>query len=834
MPLTAGSLLGPYEIVAPLGAGGMGEVYRGRDSRIGREVAIKILPRELLENDDRRRRFEQEARAAGSLNHPNLLVIHDLGTHEGQQFIVSELLEGQTLREVLLEGAISFHRATEYAVQMANGLAAAHEKNIVHRDLKPENIFITSDERVKLLDFGLAKLIVDSEPSPASVDATLQRQTDPGTVLGTVGYMAPEQIRGEAVDPRADIFSLGVVLAEMIGRKHPFERSSSIERLSAVLRDDPELGESVSPAARRLLEHMLAKQPSRRFQTMKDVSFALELLSGSSESSPSLSVRKRAKKKVEKRAQQPEFRRVTFRRGSVSTARFAPDGSVVYGAAWGEQGLEVFTSYPGTPESRPLGLPGADVLAVSRKGELAISLNRRFVAGWATSGTLARAPLAGGPPREIREKMQDADWDPAGKEIAIIAYTGESFAIEYPLGKKILETGRWISHLRFSPKGDRIAFIEHPLWGDDSGRLTVVDLDGNRLVESPSVWNSTAGIAWTPRGDEVWIAAEPFGAMRSLIGLSMSGRERMVLSTPSRLTLHDISSSGDVLIAHENARREILAGIRGEPAQRNLSWFDWSFLSSMTSDGTRILFEEQGVAKKGELWSVYLRTIDGAPAIHLGDGRGRAISWDGRWIAVDPGEPATLEIVPTGAGQSRRVTYDHPHDLIWWYWFPDGKRLLLWGNEAGGASRMYQLDIETGQTGPIGPERVRWPIAIAPDGTRVAATGPDHRPAIFSTTGDDSTAIAGATTEDKAVQWSEDGRALFTYRRTGDTGRALSVMIDRIDVESGERSEWQELRPSDPAGVLDIMPVLISSDGQRYAFGYRTLISDLFIVSGLL
>src|SRR5258705_3729364 len=303
MPLATGSRLGPEEIVAPLGGGGMAEVYVAGDARLGRNVAIKVLPAAFSADPDRLRRFEQEARAAAALNHPNILAIYDIGSHEGAPYVVSELLEGMTLRERLAGagggqgggqggGAVQPKRAVEYALDVARGLAAAHAKGIVHRDLKPENLFVTRDGRVKILDFGLAKL-TQPEASSQSTAATRSPDTDPGMVLGTAGYMAREQVRGEPADARADLFALGAVLYEMLSGKRPFHRATPVETMHAILHDDPpELavtaGKPVPPALERIMWHCLEKDPASRFQSARDVAFNLEALSGLSEPSSAM------------------------------------------------------------------------------------------------------------------------------------------------------------------------------------------------------------------------------------------------------------------------------------------------------------------------------------------------------------------------------------------------------------------------------------------------------------------------------------------------------------------------------------------------------------------
>ena len=316
MPLTPGSRLGPYEILAPIGAGGMGEVYRARDPRLGREVAIKVLPASFSADADRLRRFEQEAQAAGVLNHPNIIAVYDIGTHDGAPYVVQELLEGETLRAVLAGGRLSPRKAIDYALQIAHGLAAAHEKGIVHRDLKPENVFVTTDGRVKILDFGLAKLTHTEERGQATNLPTATAGTEPGVVLGTLGYMSPEQVRGKPADARSDIFSFGAILYEMLSGKRAFHGDSAADTMSAILKEDPPdlsvTNQNISPGLERIVRHCLEKNPEQRFHSAHDLAFDLEALSGLS--TPRLEPSKA-------RISRPRFPRASWRRPSLAAAR---------------------------------------------------------------------------------------------------------------------------------------------------------------------------------------------------------------------------------------------------------------------------------------------------------------------------------------------------------------------------------------------------------------------------------------------------------------------------------------------------------------------------------
>src|SRR5262249_4335647 len=520
MSLAAGTRLGPYEILAPLGAGGMGEVYHARDPRLGRDVAIKVLPASFSQDADRLKRFEQEARSAGVLNHPNVTIVYDIGQHEGVPYVVQELLEGQTLRAELSSGRFSPRKAIDYAIQIAHGLAAAHEKGIVHRDLKPENLFVTREGRVKILDFGLAKLTQVEGFASAS---KLPTATEPGVMMGTVGYMSPEQIKTEPVDTRSDIFALGVILYEMLSGQRPFKGDSAGETMAAILKEEPPdlsvTNQSISSGLERLVRHCLEKNSERRVQSARDLAYDLETLttvSGAAVPATTLSRRRRrwrvpvvaaavlglgllAGRAVQAIRQKPpaiSYTRLTFRRGTVYSARFAPDGqTVIYCAAWEGQPARIYATRPGGVESRDLQLPDSRILAVSSTGELAILLGHQ--ATWGPTGTLARVPLEGGAPRELLESVSLADWSPDGRELAVVHRAGGKDRIEFPIGKVLYETAEAIGSMRFSPRGDLIAITDY------AGAVRTLDLSGK--VTTISTGWSWAAAAWRPDGREVWL-----------------------------------------------------------------------------------------------------------------------------------------------------------------------------------------------------------------------------------------------------------------------------------------------------------------------------------------
>ncbi len=858
MSLSSGTRLGPYEILAPLGAGGMGEVYRARDERLKREVAVKVLPASFSADPERLRRFEQEAQAAGALNHPNILAIHDIGTVEGSPYLVSELLEGETLRERLVAGALAPRKAIDYAVQIAHGLAAAHEKGIVHRDLKPENIFVTRDGRVKILDFGLAKL---TQPESGARELTelptATAGTEPGVVLGTLGYMSPEQVRGKPADARSDIFAFGAILYEMLSGRHAFRGESAADTMSAILTKEPpdlsETNRAIAPGLERLVRHCLEKNPEERFRSTHDLAFDLQALSGESgsaarpASAPAFSARRRLSVGAAVAAvlgaailalaagvllsrtpapQPPSFHRLSFRRGMVWSARFAPDGqTIVYGASWDGAPIELFSTRAESPESRPLGFGSADVLAISPQGEMAISLNRHFLIGWENTGTLAQVPLSGGAPREVLENASEADWSPDGKTLAIVHGVGGKNRLEYPIGKVLYETAGWISHIRVSPQGDRIAFIDHPGRGDSTGSLAVVDLNGKKTTLFAGGVQGLWGLAWTPSGQEIW--SSQGGTLRAI---SLSGAERVLGRVPSAFWVHDISRDGRLLGALSNWRREIAGLAPGETKERNLSWFDWSFPIALSQDGRLLLFEEQN--RGGENgYSVYTRKTDGSPAVRLGEGYTLALSPDTKWaLAVsNPFSDPQLTLMPLGAGQTRALPRDTIQFQPWASWLPDGKRVLVAGIEPGHASRLYVRDLE-GKSRPVSKDiRVSFAgIAVSPDGKLVTAPIPDGNAEIFSIEGGPSRPVRGLEPGELPVQWSDDGRALYVLKPEG-----LPAKLFRLDLETGQRSLWKEIAPSDPAGVFGIEPIRLTRDGKSYVYSYRRLLTDLYLVGGL-
>jgi eukaryotic-like serine/threonine-protein kinase len=864
MNLTPGTKLGPYEIVSLLGAGGMGEVYRARDSRLRREVAIKVLPQALSLDSDRMRRFEQEALATAALNHPNILAVFDIGTSEGSPYVVSELLEGETLRERLRSGAIATRKTLDYAMQIAHGLAAAHEKGIIHRDLKPENLFVTKDGRVKILDFGLAKLTQADPGSHTSMPTVTHGATEAGVVLGTAGYMSPEQVRGMALDPRSDIFSFGAILYEMLSGNRAFHGETPADTMSSILKEDPpelsETNRNVSPALERIVQHCLEKNPESRFHSASDIAFDLEHLSGLSGSTARLATAEAAVRphrrlllgiaaglavagavyglgwwtgKSGARAPQAEYQQITFRTGSIGNARFTPDGSIVYSASWEGGDDQFYMSRTDDPGSRELGIKDAELLSISKGGELAIRLNTVGHGGYARSGTLARVPLSGGTPREVLDNVGDADFSANGDSLAIVRYLPENnhWRLEYPIGKVLLDSINWMSHPKISPDGKWIAFADHenPL-GDDEGSLAVIGADGQEKERKlSSGWTSLQGILWSPAGDEIWFTSTNTGQAANPRAVTLSGKMRTITNVPGGMWLEDLRN-GTVLAVANHTRLGIRGMAPGGKEEHELGWFGWSELRDISRDGRKIVFDEEGDGG-GPNYTVFLRDTDGSPPARIGEGDSMAISLDGKWVITKPAKGGPLSMVPTGTGEARQLT----HDAVSYSgarFLPDGKRLLASGIEAGHGGRDYMIDLSSGDSKPITPEGTAGTV-VSPDGRSVVVRGPDGKRGIWPLDGGGFHPIPGLESNYSVIGWTPDGESVYVVGSRRGAVALKSVKVYRANIQSGKMEPWKTFGEETGAGVSSVVAPHLSSDGNAYAYLYVRVLSEAYVVTGL-
>jgi hypothetical protein len=862
MNLASGTKLGPYEIVSLLGAGGMGEVYRARDSRLRREVAIKVLPQALSLDADRLRRFEQEALATAALNHPNILAVFDIGSSEGSPYVVSELLEGETLRDRLKSGPVPQRKALDYAMQMASGLAAAHEKGIIHRDLKPENLFITKDGRVKILDFGLAKLTQADPGSQGSMATVTHGGTEAGLVMGTAGYMSPEQVRGQALDARSDIFSFGAILYEMLSGKRAFHGNTPADTMSAILKEEPaelaETNRNISPALERIVHHCLEKNPESRFHSASDIAFDLGHLSGLSGSTAKLAAveadaQPRRKLlfasaaaiaaaallfaagwllgKSANPASQAEYQQVTFRTGFMGNARFTPDGSIVYSASWDGGDNQLYLSRTDDPGTRELGIKDAEVLSISKKGEMAIRLNTQYYGGYTRSGTLARVPLSGGTPREVLENVQDADWSANGDSLAVVRYVPENshWRLEYPTGKVLLDSINWMSHPKISPDGKWIAFADHEnTGGDDEGTLAVIAADGSgREKKLSSGWTSLQGILWSPSGDEIWFTSTNTGSASNPRAVTLSGKLRNITNVPGGMWLEDMRN-GTVLTVTNRERIDIRGKAPGAKEERELGWFGWSELRGISPDGKKILFEEEGDGG-GPNYTVFLRDTDGSPPARIGEGLAMAISPDSKWAITRPAKGGNLVLVPTGAGESKTLT----HDAVSYgavRFLPDGKHLIAGGIEAGHARRDYLIDLSSGDSKPITPEGIA-SITVSPDGKSMTVRQPDGQRGIWSLEDSQFHPIPALDAKTFPIGWTQDGSSLYVIANRSNRPGPLAV--SRLNIKTGKIEPWKTFGQDFGAGITSVGTPHLSADGNSYAYIYVRVLSEAYVVKGL-
>ncbi len=860
MTLSPGTRLGPYEILSPLGAGGMGEVYRARDSRLGREVAVKVLPEALALDPNRLSRFEQEARAASALNHPNIVTIHEIGREGEIAFIAMELVEGTTLRELTVPGPMAVRRVLNVAAQVAEGLSRAHAAGIVHRDLKPENVMVSKDGFVKILDFGLAKL-VEPESGEVSVMPTLaQPETHPGTVMGTVGYMSPEQASGEPIDFRSDQFSLGSIAYEMTTGQKAFQKKTAAETMSAIIREEPEPLAKLRPdlplPVRWILERCLSKDREERYASTRDLARDLasmrdhlsEVTSGAEAILPAPEKSRRramplavaaglaaaalvaggllARGLGQKAPVPPSFTRLTFRGLNLANARFAPDGqTIVYGVNTprGKPPI-LYMTRAQSPESKPFEFSG-DILSISRSGELAI-LQRGDADG--LHGVLATVSMTGGAPRQVLDGVgyADADWSPEGKDLVVIRDTNGATRLEFPAGKELASGD--LDCPRFSRDGGTISF-----WDGSGGStsVSVIDRLGKSRKSLSAGWTDHSGVpCWSANGREIWFTAGRAGEKPALWAVDMSGQLRLVIRVPGILELDDISSDGRVLLAHHTAKQSVRGLGPGQSNEGDLSWLDRPMPADLSADGATLLLNERGEGTGGRP-TIYLRGTDGSPALRVGEGRGIALSPDKRWVlaaqAAGPGKPERLALLPTGPGEPR----DLPTEGLepgWGAFTPDGKRIVFSADRPNGKSGLYVQEISAGKPRAIGPAGLETQMLVSPvspDGRSVVGFL-GGRPSLYPIDGvGEVRAVPGFAPGDRFIQWTADSRGAYVY---ADRDRPLKVFL--LDLETGQKRLWKEIPVDDTAGRVRVR---VTPDGRFYVYGVTDTVGELYLVEGL-
>jgi serine/threonine protein kinase len=842
--LTPGTRIGPYEVVVLLGAGGMAEVYRARDSRLGRDVAIKVVSEALGTDTAFLERFEREARLAASLTHPNVVALFDVGVHDGKPYFVTELLQGETLRERFARGILPLDTALEWAAQMAQGLAAAHERGIAHRDLKPENVFISRDGHVKLLDFGIAKLVEAAQASTPHglMDETVSpsgSSTGTGMVLGTPGYMSPEQVRGDPVDARTDFFSLGAVLYEMVSGHRAFPSGSVVESGYAILHDEPEpLPPNLPAQVVQVVRRCLEKEADRRFQSARDLAFNLELVQAPTGAKPSTATaleeptKRRWRHLVwpfaaillalglsavmyfsgrASRLPTPSVHSLIARLGRVSAARFNPNGQVVFSAAWDGKPLEVFTQSPGSVEAQALGLADTALMAVSPTGELAVLVRPDWVPGGAR-GTLALVPGTGGAPREIAENIMWADWSSTG-ELAVARFREGRMQLEYPLGKSLYETPGWIVSPRVSPNGDSIAFSEY-------GAMKLVDRRGQVRTFKSGGFGSH--LAWAPSGHEVWFSTPGDAAIWAT---SMrTGETRLVYQGVSGLEVQDISKDGRVLVNGMERRLEVaFAPPAGQPEVR-LSVHD-SDVISLSNDGSQVLLE----SPRGD--SMSLQPTDGGAPLKLGPGSAQDLSADSKWVLATQGEHNDFVLLPVGPETPRQFRVPG-FDIASARFFHDGRRIAFVGRQP--AAKQFDFYATSLAGGPpmalsdAGVFGYEW-FDISLDDRFLAAMGLDEMLTVYPTDGGSPIPLTGLGKDAEAVAWTPEGHLWVRVRRM----RELPSQILLYDISKRQVLAVHPFSLNEATGVLAVFHARGTPDAGAIAFDYERVLGHLYLLDGL-
>ena len=880
-----GDTIGPYEVLSQLGSGAMGVVYLAQDERLGRKIALKLLPSQFTNDKDRLRRFQQEARAASALNHPNILTVHEVEQRDGLHYIATEFVDGVTLRQHMQARRMNLDELLNIAIQVASALQAAHAAGIAHRDIKPENIMIRSDGYIKVLDFGLAKL-TENELSPAAAE------TNPGVVMGTPRYMSPEQARGLDVDLRTDIFSLGIVIYELVTGKLPFEGETTSDVIAALIKDEPESIRTIVPDLpvefEQAVSKALAKDRSNRYQTIaefasalrqlkdqiksgalvrnNDVSFDAQTIKTRTATGPQawhkterlalskgwtltialglivvvgvvlvLSLRRRSpsvKEKIEETSIQ-----LTNRDGFISAARFAPDGKrVIYSAGFDGKPLELFYNNGEAAEFRPAGIASASLKSVSRSGKIAVLVN--FELNWSDgyNGTLQIFPAGGVQPEASIEGVDDAAFAPDDTFAILRTGLDGEQRLEYPAGTVLYKSPGWMSYPRFSPKGDKIAFFEHPV-GDFSGLIAVFDLASKTKIDISTDWQALKGLAWNPKTNDIWFGGskESKTVYINKISLSRQLQKKLYNLPAQNARVDDISDEGRILIA-QGTNHTTMTMLRDKsPGEVVNPAGAWSTSADISPDGKTLLFYQWGYESSdgSDVSGVYLQRLDGSEPVKLGPGKALALSPDGRWaLALKPTRPQPqLILLPTSQGQPKPLANPGIKEYYYASFFPDGSQILFTGVEArdGASIRSFVQDVNTGQVHPFTEEGTT-AFRISPDGTRVITLQPDKIFYIQDLHDGEPKEIPGLERDDEPIQWSDDGRAVFV-KAAGD----FATKIYRVDLATGERREWRDIDPPNKVGLVGLEVnsggILITPDGKVCIYTYWILLQQILSAS---
>ncbi|MHC4992627.1 MAG: protein kinase domain-containing protein, partial [Planctomycetota bacterium] len=858
--------IGSYRVDREIGRGGMGVVYLARDMKLEREAAIKCLPPEVAGDVDRLARFEREAKTLASLNHPNIASIYGLEEVDGERYIILEYVEGETLEERLRSGALPVDEALTMAIQIAEAIEAAHEKGIIHRDLKPANIKLTSSDKAKVLDFGLAKAL-DEQPSSildSASSPTMPRgasPTMPGAILGTAGYLSPEQARGKPVDKRTDIFSFGCILYEMLTGLPPFPGETATDSIGATLHKDVRLEElpaETPPIVRHVLARCLERDRNERLRDIGDVRIELSaarrtpfepdaptrarsdlpiailataILSlaigaaGAALLLPRLSTPSASPDPADARSiPRHVFTPKTFGQQMIYTARFMPDVERIgYSAALTGNRPEIFLLQPGSMAPRRIAPLGTLLLSVSDGGELAVLTDTTYLNHRVHEGTLARMTIDGAP-RALVEMVRDADWGPNG-ELAIVRRQSGLDRLEYPIGEVLYETTGYVSEPRVSADGSIVAFLDHPFTFDDRGWVKVVDRDGEVRTLTEEYW-AIEGLTWAPDGERVHFSAAAIGSSTQVEALSVAlddAEVRREFPTAGDLIVVDSAPDGRWLGLLQEDFYGVAVRPPGGDADVDLSWLDLSWGARFSPDRQTLLFSN---GHGGANYSVVTRRIDGSPILTLGEGDARGFSPDGRWAVALIASPPGIALYPTGVGAPRRLERGTLEGVEEVQWFPEGESVLITGNEPARPLRMFRQPISGGPPEPVTPEGIFG--SLSPRGDQVLALDSDTTWKLYPIDGGEARAAPGLDESDEVGSWSPDGAAVYVHR-----SGAVPLRLERVDLETGERTPSISIGPTDTAGlvVIWINDAVLDPD-RGYAYNYVRRLSKLFLIDG--
>jgi eukaryotic-like serine/threonine-protein kinase len=858
-------IFGTYRLQKILGRGGVGAVFIAEDTRLGRQVALKILPSILDANDERVLRFQQEARTASSVSHQNIAHIYEFGEHNGHYYLAMEYIDGQTLRQYLKEKPPDIETAINFISQITKALTAAHRAGIIHRDIKPENIMITGENTVKVLDFGLAKPVnttftAGDKPSAMLLNDSLI--TTPGLIIGTAAYMSPEQAQGKTLDERTDLWSLGVLFYEMLLGKHPFHNDSNIETLHAILKEEPkdleDFQKNFPPMLTRLVLRCLAKNRDERFQTANDFLFALESFQNSSRTSE-------AEKFLEKQSSTtrfwrwlaaalaaiilvatvlflagvkpprwagvsssgetlPLYKELTFQKGTIWAARFAAgDQNVVYSATLNGNALDLFQVNSQTAEARPLHLPQTHLLSVSAKGEMAILQPRQYLYQYLHRGNLAVMPVSGGTPRVIAEDVQEADWSPDGNKLAVVRWVNNRSRLEYPIGTILYETNGYINCPRVSPDGNSVAFFDHKIRWDNRGDVAIVDLNGQKKTVSAE-WSGLEGLAWSAKGDEIWFTGTRRGESYALYAADSNGRERTILRLPVNLLLHDINKDGRVLLSRTEQTTDIFGLFDENLKEKNLSWLNLVGIGDLSGDGKQFLFTNFA---EGMNYATYIRSTDGSSARRLGEGRAMAFSPDGKFVLTKLSLPEQLLVLPVNEGEVKRLPHSGFESFDRADWFADGENIIFTATEPGRARRTYKQNLTTGEIQPLTPEGVAG-THLSPDQSRLVAVDEKGQNIIYFLKSGERALIKSIQPDEQIIGWHADGEGLLVFN-----SEKMPIKINRLNLEDGVKTLIRQIQPTDTAGIIGAPYVFLTPDGKECLYGLRRYMDNLYIVENL-